>query len=173
MRALPTTARHELLDQLHYELKEVRPTCTPHAARRTPHTAHRTPHLMLHAARCTLHPNALHCELHEAPFAPPAPARTRPHPPAPTPSRPPQTPPAWAERQGERLPPALADAADRLWRRAPHEQAAAAVLGLATRRALGRIVLRASATQSLKGILTAGGARALQYLGEKVGKRFK
>ena len=48
-----------------------------------------------------------------------------------------------------------------------------AALGLATRRALGRIVLRASATQSLKGILTAGGARALQYLGEKVSKRFK
>ena len=62
VRALPSTAGHELLDQLHYELKE--------------------------------------------------------------------TPPAWADRQGERLPPALADAAARLWQRAPHEHAAAVTLTL-------------------------------------------
>ena len=120
-------------------------------------------------ARRLLHPGP-HPRRHPRPHPRP---HLRLHPPAPTPSCPPQTPPAWADRQGEHLPPALADAADRLWRRAPHEQAAAAALGLATRRALGRIVLRASATQSLKGILTAGGARALQYLGEKVSKRFK
>lgn len=74
---------------------------------------------------------------------------------------------------GEDLAPALCDAAERMWRREPDEAAATARLGLALRRSLARIVLRSSAVQSLKGLLTAGGMRSVQYLGAKLAKRLR
>eukprot|EP00908_Phaeocystis_cordata_P005355 Transcript_15833.p5 GENE.Transcript_15833~~Transcript_15833.p5 ORF type:complete len:107 (-),score=42.72 Transcript_15833:37-357(-) len=106
MHALPSTAKVELLDQLHYQLRHAPPAASD---RRDP------------AARDA----------------------------------------------------ALCDAAERLWHRQPTEAAGAAALALSVRRSLARIVLRASAVQSVKGLLTAGGARALQYLGEKIAKRLK
>ena len=79
----------------------------------------------------------------------------------------------FAAVDGDDLAPALCDAAERLWRRQPDEPAATARLGLALRRSLARIVLRSSAVQSLKGLLTAGGMRSVQYLGAKLAKRLR
>ena len=81
--------------------------------------------------------------------------------------------PLTAAVAGDDLAPALCDAAERLWHREPDEPAATARLGLAMRRSLARIVLRSSAVQSLKGLLTAGGMRSVQYLGAKLAKRLR
>ena len=68
-----------------------------------------------------------------------------------------------------------ADAADdavrALWARTSDDAAANAQLAAAVRRSCARIVRRASAGQSLKGLLTAGGARAAAYVGAKLLRR--
>ena len=68
-----------------------------------------------------------------------------------------------------------ADAADdavrALWARTADDAAANAQLAAAVRRSCARIVRRASAGQSLKGLLTAGGARAAAYVGAKLLRR--
>jgi len=68
-----------------------------------------------------------------------------------------------------------ADAADdavrALWARTADDAAANAQLAAAVRRSCARIVRRASAGQSLKGLITAGGARAAAYVGAKLLRR--
>ena len=58
-----------------------------------------------------------------------------------------------------------------LWARTADDAAANAQLAAAVRRSCARIVRRASAGQSLKGLITAGGARAAAYVGAKLLRR--
>ena len=71
--------------------------------------------------------------------------------------------------QQQRVDLSLSAAVHTLWQRGAAEQANAQ-LQSALRSSLARIVWRASLGQTLKGVITAGGARSVQYVAAKLAK---
>ena len=69
----------------------------------------------------------------------------------------------------EQLDEMLASSVESLWRR--EDARADAALQTALRASLATIVRRASLGQTLKGVLSAGGARSFRYVAAKLSKR--